>query len=570
MLSSLRVKDFLLIREAHLDFAPGLNVLTGETGTGKSMLLRALALLFGRRADPGWIRRGAAALRVEAAFRAPPRARRLAQALGLQVEEGEILIVREVRREGPGRAFVNGQRVLVETLRRLGDELVEIHGQREEERFRRGDAQRELLDVFGNHAALRREVRQCHRELEGAQGRLGEHGERIERLARDEEWLRYQVEEIERVAPRAGEIETLRGQVSELREAAREAEFIALAEDLLAGRGGAVLAAMEELDHRMAGLAAGGERWETLRAEVREGLTHVRAVARGLRELRRDVAGGLRELPVLEERLGALDQLQRKHRRGLDEVIELLGQMQAGLEELARGRETEQRLREACGLARAKLEQQAGSLSAARQKAARELTAAMSSELDELGMPGCRLRVSLEPMGDSQEGALVIGPTGSERVTFEVETNAGEGFRPLGRIASGGEMARLALALRVVLGKRGHALLAVFDEVDAGLGGAAAQSVAARLARVAKHQQVLLVTHLPVIAAAAERQFAIEKQPRAGVFDVGVRPIEGDERIAEIARMLAGNGRDPEARRHATALLERAFRLPARDESGRS
>jgi len=562
MLTRLRIQDLLLVHQAEIECAPGLNVLTGETGAGKSILLRGLALALGRRADGDWIRRGAPLTRIETTFRPSPRALRRARSLGLAADEGELCIVREVRREGGGRCFVNGTRLPLAALQRLGDELVEIHGQREEERFRRADSQRDLLDLFGGHGELRRDLRAAHRARALALARLNAHRERIVRLARDEEWLRYQVEEIGRIAPEPGEEERLRDRVLALRSIGRRAEWIALAEEWLVGRRGAVVAALEELDHRLAGLGLREDEWAGLRDEMQEVLQRARALARSVREARREADAGHAELPELEARLTALDQLARKHKRALPEVLALHGEMQASLEELARGREIEERLLGEERERAAELARLAATLTAARAKAAAELTEAVHVELDGLRMSGCRLQVVFTPFAD--DAGEPHGPAGSERVSFEVETNPGEGFRALGRVASGGEMARLALALRVVLGERGHALLAVFDEIDAGLGGLAARAVATRLAQVAAHQQVLLVTHLPLIAAAARRHFAVEKRSHAGAALVGVRALEGDERVAEIARMLAGDGRDAQARQHAAALLESGFSIARR------
>lgn len=573
MLKKLRIQDFLLMGEAEIEFAPGLNVLTGETGTGKSVLLRALGLLFGRRGDPDWIRRDAPCLRIEGVFDASPRALRLARSLKLTESGDALTIVREVRRDGPSRCWVNGTRVLVGTLRRLADELVEVHGQREEERFRRAESQRDLLDLFAGHGRLRQELRRAYRELAEADGKLAQHRARIQGIARDEDWLRYQVEEIERLAPESGEMERLQERVREVRAASRRGEAIALAEDLLISRRGAVLAALEELDHRLAGLRSEEETesWGSLRDEVRELAQRARALARRVRELRREAGGGREELTALEDRLRALGELERKHRRSLPEVLALAVEMRGRLQELAQGRETEAHLsadRERCHAAALRL---ADELRASRGKAAAELVEAVHRELGAIEMHNCRLRVQLLPLSTgAAETHRAFGPSGSERVLFEVETNPGEGFRPLGAIASGGEMARLALALRVVLGERGHALLAVFDEIDTGLGGAAARAVAARLTQVAAHQQVLLVTHLPLIAAAGGRHFAVEKRVRKGATAMGVRPLEGEERTGEIARMLAGDSRDPEARQHAAALLGRALPLPARRGSARS
>ncbi len=572
MLTSLHIGDFLLVREARLEFAPGLNVLTGETGTGKSILLRGLALLFGRRADPDWIRPGAPALRVEAEFRPSARVLRTVHDLGLPVDQERLVVVREVRCSGPSRAFVNGSPALLRTLVRLGDELIEFHGQREEERFRKPEAQRDLLDLFAGNGPLRAAFRSAYREWDTAQQRLAAHRERIATLAREEDWLRYQVEEIERLAFEPDELETLRERAQLSRRAERLVETAALAEELLVSRHGAVLAALEELDHRLSGVDGGaGEAWRAFREEVRELVERARNLARRVRELRREANAAGERPEALEERIRALSDLERKHRKPLAEVHALGAQMKSRLEELAAGRDTERTLTDALEAHRAEAGRLAGELTAARLRAGPALARAVARELADIGMADCGMKVVFPPARSSnEEGPVSFGPAGAESVAFEVETNPGQGFRPMGMIASGGEMARLALALRVVLGKRGHGRLAVFDEIDAGLGGAAARSVAARLAGVAQHRQVLLVTHLPIIACAAQRHFGVEKRTARGATSVSVRFLEESARVAEIARMLGGDPGNQAALRHAATMLRPGFPLSAGSESDRS
>jgi DNA repair protein RecN (Recombination protein N) len=567
MLVNLRVTDFLLVADAQLDLAPGLNVLTGETGTGKSILLHALGLLLGGRASSDWIRREADGLRVSGLFRADARALRGARTLGIPLEGDELLITREVRRQGGGRCFVNGERVLVGTLRKLGAQLVEVHGQRDEERFRRPESQRDLLDLYGGHADLRRRVRAGHRAVVAAREALAAHDERIAQLARDEEYLRFQVAEIEKLEPQADEIEALRERIGGLRAGRRRVEFLALAEELLRARSGSVLEALEELDHRLGAVEATPEAWASLREELGTLVQGARSAARRVAELRRTAHAAADELPALEERLAALERLQRKHRRPLAEIVALLAAMRADLERLGAASAARRGLAAELDSAREALATAAAELGRRRQRAGRRLAGALEGELAEIGMAQVRFRVAL-PAAASRAGES--GPSGGERVVFEVETNPGEGFRPLGEIASGGEMARLALGLRVVLGERGRTMLTVFDEIDAGLGGGAARAVARRLAAVAAHRQVLLVTHLPVIAAQGSRHFQVEKQLSGRRAAVNVQPVSGGLRVAEIARMLGGDAAGTEARRHAEVLLQEAFPLPVRKGSARS
>jgi len=566
MLSNLRVTDFLLVADAQLELSPGLNVLTGETGTGKSILLQALGLLLGGRGSADWIRRGAERLRISGVFHGDARALRTARALGVPLEGEELVISREIQRRGGGRCFINGQRVLVGALRKLGAQLVEIHGQRDEERFRRPEVQRDLLDLFGGHGELRRQVRACYGAVIEAREALREHEDRMAQLERDEEWLRFQVAEIEQVAPQPDELERLRDQLTALRASHRREELLALAEELLQARSGSVLEALEELDHRLGALGEGTGDWAVLREELHALALGARQAARRVRGLRREAQAGADELPRLEERLTVLEGLQRKHRRPLAEVVGLLATMRADLERLTEAATIREGLAGECAGRREALGGVAKKLRRRRERAAGGFATALEKEFAGIGMDACRFRVTLPAVGGggTGRGEAAVGATGGERVLFEVETNPGEGFRPLGEIASGGEIARVALGVRVVLGERGRTVLTVFDEIDAGLGGSAARAVARRLAVVAGHRQVLLVTHLAVIAAQACRHFRVEKRSDGQRALIEVTPVAGSLRVEEIARMLGGDGGGAEARRHAEALLQQAFSLPAR------
>jgi DNA repair protein RecN (Recombination protein N) len=559
MLMRLVARNFLLIREAELHFSPHLNVLTGETGTGKSLLLDALGLALGAKAGTAWIGDAGDDLHVEAVFRIDRAMAHLASAHGIPLDGPELILARRVRRHGVSECYVNGHRVLQRVLRRLGAGLVEVHGQREEERFRRPEVQRDLLDLFAGLETERRAVRDAYERTRAAAAALAEHRARLERVARDEDWIRFQLSEIEEVAPSSDEIAVLHERVRGLRSAALRDAWVALAQELLNGRDGAVLEVLETLDARASQLEAGDV------ADVREAL---RALLQGARDLNRrlgplaaEAGETAAELPQLEERLARLEQLVRKHRKPLEEILTSAEGMRAGLAELEASARREEELVVALEEARAALGAAAATLRCGRERGGVRLGRALAKELTALGMRECRLRVVLDPLGAAgSEGldlgdGLQAGPAGAERVHLEAETNPGSGFRPLGEIASGGEMSRAALALRVVLGERGRRLMTVFDEIDAGLGATAARVVARRLQQVARHRQVLLVTHLPVIAASAGMHFRVEKHRVRGGAVATVAALDASARVGEIARMLSGDAEDPQACQHAEALL---------------
>lgn len=577
MLLRLRVKNFLLIDDAELEFSPHLNVLTGETGTGKSLLLGALGLALGARGSAAWIGPAGDLVLVEATFRGDRPLGRILASMGILTQGREVVLSRQVRAGGGSRCFINGQQVLQRNLKRLGAQLVEIHGQRQEERFRQPEVQRDLLDLFGGLGELRREVRTRFLAAREAAQRLDRHEAQLAELARDEEYLRFQLREIEEIAPRPGELEQIRAEVRRLEASARRAEWLAQAEHAMNAPEGGALEALETLDAHFpdqAGPAAGGtaqetgpgdeDAWRDLREALRELLQGARAFQRRLRKQRREDAEGMEALPELQQRAGRLEQLQRKHRQPLAEILAGAERMRASLDELAQGEQARARLAEARAEAEGALGEAADRLSEARRDAAGDLVRRVGRELRELGMSGVELNVAFGELAAAaredrvlQAGSRRVGPSGAERVTLEARTNPGADLRPLGDIASGGEMARVALALRVVLGQRGRALMTVFDEIDAGLGATAARSVARRLRRVSRHRQVLLVTHLPVIAAAADHHFQVWKERTGKRARSGLRRLDGQERVGEVARMLGGSAEDPTAREHAAALIAR-------------
>ncbi|MCK4306146.1 MAG: AAA family ATPase [Candidatus Eisenbacteria sp.] len=561
MLRRLLVKNFLLIREAELEFSPRLNVLTGETGTGKSILLGALGLALGGRGSPKWIGAHGADLRIEVVFRSDRPARRMVRAMGIPTEGEELILSREIHPGGVGRCFVNGHRVLQRALRKLGAQLVEIHGQRAEERFRIPEVQRDLLDLFGGHGEQRRRVRELFRDLRIHRQALEEHRAKMARLVEEEDWIRFQLQEIEQIDPAAGEIEQLRERAGSLREGVRQSEWLMLAEQILNAREGAVLESLETLDDRATSLPPEAPEWQEIRAQVKGLVTSARELYRQLSALRSHADEDCNDLPVIEERLERLEGLERKHRKPLLEILDAAGAMRESLLEVEENKEREQAIRAELARAEAALGEAVSELRSARQKSAGKLMRALERELASLGMQDCALHLALEPLAAIREGLLtlpggsVVGSAGAERVRLEIQTNRGAGFHPLGEIASGGEMARIALGLRVVLGDRGRALLTVFDEIDAGLGATAARDVAKRLQRVSMHRQVLLVTHVPVIAASAERHFRVWKQAEGATNTATARALSEPERVAEVARMLSGDGADSRARAHAAALL---------------
>jgi len=551
MLAELRVRDLAVIADARLELASGLNVLTGETGAGKSLLVDALALLLGERAASDLVRRGASRAVVEGAFELGDdrSLRAVLDRLGIEPEDGRIVLKREVQAGGRSRAWVNGSPVTVGVLGELGPHLVDLHGQHETQSLLRPDAQRRFLDAFGEAEADADAVAAA---WDRRAALLADREVLLDRQAearRRADYLRHVAGEIGAAAPKPGELEALEDEARRLGHAEELGRHAAEAADALGGDDrsagyllalvGKLLASLERIDPR--GSAGWREMLEAAELNVAELERAVRDYAEGL-EL--DPA----RLAAVERRRDVLFRLDQKYGPGLDRVLataadarrelELLDTADADLADL------DARLAEAGET----LTRAAGALGRKRRAGARRLGTAVSKQLDGLGMPGGVLRVALTPLE-------TLARYGEESVEFLCTLNEGLGERPVARAASGGELSRLMLALKVVLARHDRVPTLVFDEVDAGIGGQVAGRVAEALAAVAREHQVLVITHLPQIAAAAARHHVVAKGADSGLAQTDVAAVQGEDRLEELARMLGGA--PVTARRHAQELLKR-------------
>ncbi|MCS7172463.1 MAG: DNA repair protein RecN [Armatimonadetes bacterium] len=568
MLRELHVRNFALLEDVRVEFGPGLNVLTGETGAGKSILLDALGACLGHRVGSDVIRTGATEARVEAVFELAraPEARAALDAAGIPLEDEVLILVREIG--GRGRAYANGTPVTVGTLREIGSFFVEIHGQHEGQRLLEPRTHLELLDASGDETVrrLRVEVEEAFARWSGLRSALAEL-ERTEReRARRLDLLRWQVQEIEAVHPRPEELAELEAARTRLVHAGRLAEATGGAYEALCGEEGAI-----RFVGKAAALLRQASQWDPGLYPLLQALEAARVqldeVGLELRRYAEEVQADPRRLEEVEVRLHALRALQRKYG---DTVEEILAYRERALQEIAHlenlelhRAEVEGALREAEGA----LGHAVAALSAARREAARRLERSVEAHLRELGMPEARFWVGFEiredPEGvrvllpEEEHRRLQVTPRGVDRVEFLFSANPGEPPRPLHRVASGGELARLMLALRSALAEAHPTPVMVFDEVDAGVGGHAAHVVGTKLASLARGAQVLCVTHLAQIAARADVHHAIRKVTSGGRTRTEVHRVEGDARVEEIARMLAGDPPTELSRRHAQELLLR-------------
>ena len=552
MLASLSIRNIVLIESLDIEFSPGLCVFSGETGAGKSILLDAIGLAAGRRADSALVRAGCQRGEVSALFEIADLARHPAGEIlreqDIGIEEGEALILRRVLgADGKSRAYVNGQPVSVSVLRQIADCLLEVTGQHDAAGLLREAGHLDMLDDYGALRPLRLKLREAYRNWQDAAAELDQAKAALEKDRAEEDYLRHALAELEDLAPEEGEEERLARQRQTLMNA--EKIIAALNEALQAlggdnGVGGALRIAQRALekaarmdDERFSPLLDGLDR---AIVEIDESLAAIEAAGREI-----DADG--HTLDRVEERLFALRALGRKHQCAVDDLPALQQRIGERLAALEHGIEDLIRLQENLKQAQAAYDRLAGELSAARQKAAGDLAAAVQKELPPLRLEKAAFRVELQPCDPS--------PSGRERACFQVRTNPGAGFAPLARIASGGELSRFLLALKVVLSRPGETATLIFDEVDAGIGGATAMAVGERLRRLAERFQVMVVTHSPQVAAQADRHFSIRKTGEEQVLS-HVDCLDDAGRLEEVARMLAGNAITDEARAAAAALMK--------------
>ena len=564
MITELRITDLGVIDEAALVLHPGLTVVTGETGAGKTMIVTSIDLLLGGRADAKAVRTGARRAVVEGRFAdVSPDTVRLVEEAGGELDrsdatEGdELLVARQITPNGRTRAFVGGVQVPVGRVEELVGELVTVHGQSEQIRLAGRDRQRELLDRFAGPAQQQRlsTYKHCYDELRAAEEELARLRAEAQERAREIDVLRFGLEEIERVAPQPGEDVAL----------AEEAQRLQAGDDLRADAAAAIEAIAgsdDEAGGALAAVAAARQASERLAAsdgEAKALADRVREVGYLLTDLAGDLSSYLAGLEVqpgrleqIAERRFVLSGLLRKYGSSCDEVLawsaraaERLGGLELADDRIAELTGRVEALRQ-------RLTELAEQLHEARSAAADVFVDRVRAELSALAMPHARLRFELTPVEP--------GPSGSDQVDLLFSANPGSEPRSLGKVASGGEMSRVRLAVEVVLADGGGSVTFVFDEVDAGVGGAVAVEIGRRLALLAKHRQVIVVTHLAQVAAFADRHFAVVKSDDGRVTTSGVREVAERDRAVELARMMAGIETTESALAHAGELLELASR----------
>jgi DNA repair protein RecN (Recombination protein N) len=555
MLTHLYLKDFAVVSEAEIDFGPGLTVVSGETGAGKSLMVDALLLLGGARADSGVVRHGAQRAELSASFDladAGP-AREWLRAQELDTEAGECQLRRIIRADGGSRAWINGRPATAGQLSDLGERLLEIHGQHEHQALLSRIHQLALLDGFGGHDDALAEVATHARHWRSIQRRLAE----IESAGNVEEridYLDHQVRELDAETLEPEAIAALFAQHKRLANASSLIEGCGRGSEALAGEDGAAPAdTLRAVQASLARLASDEPRLGEVVDLLEGAAVQVEEAAAALERVRDELELDPEQLQDLEHRMTRLHELARKHRTRVDELHEHRESLRLELEGLRDAVGGLDALRQALDQAAGNWREAATTLGGKRARAGNRLGKAVSALMDELGMSGGRFEVALEPLeGDEPD------PNGAERVELMVSANPGMPLRPLRRVASGGELSRISLAIEVASLDRDAVATMVFDEVDTGIGGGVAEVVGQRLRALGSRRQVLCVTHLPQVAAQGHGHYRVDKQVQGQATHTRVSRLDADARIEEVSRMLGGLEITSETRAHARQMLERA------------
>jgi DNA repair protein RecN (Recombination protein N) len=594
MLKSLNISDFAVIRRLRIDFGRGLNLLTGETGSGKSIIVDALGLILGNRASGEQIRTGEELAQLEAVFELPAEQERVVRetlaAVGVSFEDEELLIRRELNLRGRSRIFINDQQVTTQTLRMLQPFLVEIHGQGDQRALLSMQSHMDLLDSFTGSFELRRRTAEAFAARQSAVKALRRLQQELINRERDTELLQFQLTEINSVNPRAGEDEELQRERRLLAHAEKVEQLGAGAYAELYENDESVLSRLARVRRQMEELSRIDTRVGSALELLLSGMVSLKEVADVLRSYSEGLEVSPGRLAEVEYRLAALERLKHKYKTDLNGVLKIQDELSRRLSGLTGLGEREPELREALKSAEAEYRRCAELLTAARKEAAPALEKRVTADLCRVALERARFIVKVSTAAynasDEQESALASGSAaepdaaqfftarGADQVEFLLSANPGESPRALSRVASGGELSRLMLTLRTVGKGQGAgfaetAETVVFDEIDVGIGGRTAEAVGRRLSVLAKERQVLCVTHQPQIARFADHHFVVEKALAKGRTITTARELTAEERVGELARMIGGAETEAATRDAARWLLDKAGSKGARRERRR-
>jgi len=554
MLQTLSLRDFVIVDQLELDFSSGFTVLTGETGAGKSILLDALSLVLGERADSSQIREGCSRAEISALFRIDPQQiEHFNQWLDEQsfpLEDGgqSLLLKRNVEANGRSRAFINGSVATLVQLRETGDQLVDIHGQHAHQLLLKGGAQRELLDRHANHLDLVTEVSQLFKTLNESRRKLEQAENAGQDIERERERLEWQLEELTELSPQEGEWATIQGEQARLANGAKIISGCQEAIDALSDADNSVESTLSKASANISTLAEHDSALSDISQALESAQIQIDEAVHGLNRYLQKLDLDPARLSEVEERMQALHGAARKYRTEADDLPKLLLDTTERLEALTASQNIEA-LRERVKQEELAYLKQAEQLSQKRSKAALDLGKQVTTAMQDLSMAGGQLEIALLPLAEG-------GAHGLEQIEFLVAGHAGSTPRSLAKVASGGELARISLAISVITSKASFTPTLIFDEVDAGIGGAVAETVGKLLRQLGQSHQILCVTHLPQVAAQGNHHLKVSKSQAGDKTLSQVMPLGRPERVEEVARMLGGATITDTTRRHARELLE--------------
>lgn len=534
MLELLHIENIAIIEAADIEFAPGFNALTGETGAGKSIVIDSLSAVLGQRTSRELIRTGAEKAFVSAAFSG--MAPELTEALGIQPEpDGTLLLQREIQTDGKNVCRINGRPVTVGQLRALGSRLLNIHGQHDGQQLLDEEQHIVYLDSFGRVESLAITYAEKYKNFTDIRRKIGALQMDEAEKARRVDTLQYQIEELRRAKLTPGEEEELTARRGMLRNAEKFLDAVAGADYALNGddSGGGALSALRQAQDALGGVRHLDDAFGQLYERLGEAYSEVYDIAATVEDKRGELDVSPGELDRVESRMDLLYRLKKKYGATVEDMLDYQARCEAELAQIEDAGDTLARLEQALSKAEKEARQAAQALSDARKAAAEQLTAQILAELQQLDMGKIRFAV------DFAEKPL--DSDGMDAVRFLMSANVGEELRPIHKIASGGELARIMLAMKNVLSEQDHVGTMVFDEVDTGVSGRAAQKVAEKMARISRRKQVLCVTHLPQLAAMADTHFSVEKGERGGRTYTEVRRLDREQRRRELARLTGGS-----------------------------
>ena len=550
MLRTLSIRDFVIVERLDLEFEPGFTVLTGETGAGKSILIDALAAVLGERAESGLVREGKDKAEVSAEFtavRIPALAKYLDEN-DLAGDDGECLLRRVIETSGRSRAYVNGRPATVQQLKDIGEHLIDIHGQHAHQSLLRTASQRDLVDGYAGAAELAGQVAEAHRRWQDMRRQLVALETDAQALAAEREQLDWQAKELEALAFRAEEWDELQTEHKRLAHAASLIEAVQFGLDVLSEGEVSALTAVASVLSRLHGMVDFDPRLKEILDMLEPAQIQLQEAVYGLRHYQQRLELDPQRLREVEARLDAVHTAARKFKLQIADIPERLGKIKARLAELAAGFDADA-LRQRESQAQKAYRDVAGKLSSARKKGATDLAKKVSASMQTLAMAGGAFEITLNALAEGNAHGL-------EQIEFLVAGHVGATPRPLAKVASGGELSRVSLAIQTVTSQVAAVPTLIFDEVDAGIGGRVAEIVGVMLKTLGRQHQVMCVTHLPQVAAAGDHQWQVSKAAANGKAASAVAVLDSDARVEEIARMLGGVKITETTRKHAAEMLE--------------